>query len=83
MPVGSCNYLFYYHSNNNIVIIFISTYSKKLRSEKGLYFGNDIYRIEFEQKENFPEFGASYLFTLKDAVQNLPEYLVHIATLQR
>ncbi len=29
----------------------------------------------------FPQFGARYVFELKDAIDNCPEYLVHIGTL--
>lgn len=45
-------------------------------------FGNDIYRITFEEKNlTPPKFGAKYKFYLQDAVIDVPEYLVHSLTL--
>eukprot|EP01103_Thecamoeba_quadrilineata_P013752 TRINITY_DN3910_c0_g1_i1.p1 TRINITY_DN3910_c0_g1~~TRINITY_DN3910_c0_g1_i1.p1 ORF type:complete len:218 (+),score=21.23 TRINITY_DN3910_c0_g1_i1:155-808(+) len=54
---------------------------KSIRASKGLDFGNNLYKIHFEQKEKFPPFGCRYTFTLQDAVDNCPEYLVHFGTL--
>uniref|UniRef100_A0A6B2L714 mRNA (guanine-N(7))-methyltransferase n=1 Tax=Arcella intermedia TaxID=1963864 RepID=A0A6B2L714_9EUKA len=45
-----------------------------------LNFGNPFYKVTFEKKE-FPRFGAKYSFTLLDAVDSVPEYLVHHETL--
>jgi mRNA (guanine-N7-)-methyltransferase len=53
---------------------------KRLRHSGGLTFGNELYTISFESK-SFPKFGARYNFFLKDAVENVPEYLVHFPTL--
>jgi len=44
-------------------------------------FGNDFYSIEFETTDYYPRFGARYKFLLKDAVDNVTEYLVHHDTL--
>jgi len=55
---------------------------KKIRSSNSLEFGNNLYKIQFFQKDNFTEpFGCRYLFSLKDAIDNCPEYLVHFPTL--
>jgi len=56
---------------------------KKLRESEDLVFGNDVYKVEFTQKETFPEFGASYTFSLVDAVEGVPEYLVNISVLKQ
>ncbi|ORY01003.1 guanine-N(7)-methyltransferase [Basidiobolus meristosporus CBS 931.73] len=56
---------------------------KKVKSVEGLSFGNDIYKIEFEQKDTFPTFGHKYWFTLEDAIDNCPEYLVHFPTFEK
>ena len=48
---------------------------------EGLSFGNSIFNVRFEQKDEFPAFGAKYYFTLEEAVGNVPEYLVHFPTL--
>ncbi len=41
-----------------------------------LKFGNDIYSIEFEQKQTMALFGHKYEFFLADAVENVPEFVV-------
>ncbi|GJJ15084.1 hypothetical protein Clacol_009359 [Clathrus columnatus] len=43
-------------------------------------FGNSVYRLTFEEhlkKRKYPTFGHRYTFFLKDAVENVPEYVVH------
>ena len=42
-----------------------------------LTFGNNVYQIRFEQREPRPIFGHKYWFFLKDAVEDVPEYVVH------
>jgi len=56
---------------------------KQIKSRPGLSFGNSVYNVTFEQKDTFPRFGCKYYFTLEDAVDNCPEYLVHFPTLQQ
>jgi len=56
---------------------------KKLRSAPDLSFGNEYYTITFARKDQFPRFGAQYTFRLCDAVDNIPEYLVHFPTLEK
>jgi len=48
-----------------------------------LEFGNEVYKIKFPQKESLPAYGCRYWYTLKDAVDNCPEYLVHLETLRQ
>ncbi|KAF7732002.1 mRNA cap guanine-N7 methyltransferase [Apophysomyces ossiformis] len=65
---------------------------KRVRQEpKGSFgFGNDIYRIEFDNieddddvgKKGFTKFGCKYMFHLEDAV-DCPEYLVHWTTFEK
>jgi mRNA (guanine-N7-)-methyltransferase len=55
---------------------------KRLRNTEGLSFGNSVYSIKFDQKEHFPAFGCKYRFFLEDAVDSVPEYLVHFPTFQ-
>ncbi|KAH9999001.1 mRNA capping enzyme-domain-containing protein [Russula vinacea] len=43
----------------------------------GLSFGNSVYSIKFESRESRPLYGHRYSFFLKDAVEDVPEYLVH------
>jgi mRNA (guanine-N7-)-methyltransferase len=59
---------------------------KKLRSISSdsltpLSFGNSIYTIRFDQKDEYPTFGHRYTFRLEDAIDDCPEYLVHWGTL--
>mmetsp|Transcript_1916 Transcript_1916/g.2134 ORF Transcript_1916/g.2134 Transcript_1916/m.2134 type:complete len:338 (+) Transcript_1916:278-1291(+) len=55
---------------------------KKLRNVEGMAFGNEVYRVQFADRHhskrfsNDQPFGIEYTFTLEDAVDTLPEYLV-------
>lgn len=42
-----------------------------------LSFGNSVYKIRFDDRENRPLYGYKYWFYLKDAVDDIPEYVVH------
>ncbi|KAI0637355.1 mRNA capping enzyme-domain-containing protein [Trametes polyzona] len=42
-----------------------------------LSWGNKVYKIRFEDREHRPIFGHRYWFYLKDAVDDVPEYVVH------
>ncbi|KAL4399806.1 mRNA cap guanine-N7 methyltransferase [Malassezia pachydermatis] len=50
-----------------------------------LSFGNENYRIEFEERHESGEkpFGNKYRFWLEDAVDDVPEYVVDWATFER
>ncbi|PCH38474.1 guanine-N(7)-methyltransferase [Wolfiporia cocos MD-104 SS10] len=41
-----------------------------------LSFGNSVYTIRFEDRTNRPVFGHRYWFFLRDAVDDVPEYIV-------
>lgn len=45
-------------------------------SAADLSFGNAVYRIRFEDRQSRPLFGHRYYFFLKDAVEDVPEYIV-------
>ena len=42
-----------------------------------LTWGNEVYKIRFEDRASRPMFGHRYWFYLKDAVDDVPEYVVH------
>ena len=42
-----------------------------------LSFGNSVYSIKFESRESRPLYGHRYSFFLQDAVEDVPEYIVH------
>ncbi|KAI0747663.1 mRNA capping enzyme-domain-containing protein [Daedaleopsis nitida] len=42
-----------------------------------LTWGNSVYKIRFEDRQNRPVFGHRYWFYLQDAVDDVPEYVVH------
>ena len=42
-----------------------------------LTWGNEVYKIRFEDRASRPVFGHRYWFYLKDAVDDVPEYVVH------
>ncbi|KAF8061515.1 mRNA capping enzyme-domain-containing protein [Lyophyllum atratum] len=41
-----------------------------------LSFGNSVYKIRFEERDEKPTFGHKYWFFLRDAVDDVPEYVV-------
>jgi len=53
---------------------------KNIRNSKNNSFGNSLYSITFQDKENFSLFGSKYYFKLEDAIDDCPEYLVHFPT---
>jgi len=53
---------------------------KNIRNSETNSFGNSLYSITFEDKENFNLFGSKYYFKLEDAIDDCPEYLVHFPT---
>lgn len=42
-----------------------------------LVFGNAVYHIKFDKRTHDSPFGFRYSFFLKDAVEDVPEYVVH------
>ncbi|TCD62621.1 mRNA cap guanine-N7 methyltransferase [Steccherinum ochraceum] len=42
-----------------------------------LSFGNSVYKIRFDQRSHRGVYGHRYWFFLKDAVDDVPEYIVH------
>ncbi|KAG0228801.1 mRNA cap guanine-N7 methyltransferase [Actinomortierella wolfii] len=58
---------------------------KKLKSGPPnlLEIGNSIYSIRFERRDTFELFGAKYWFHLEDAIDDCPEYLVHMPTFKK
>lgn len=46
-------------------------------SAEDLTFGNSVYKIRFENRKHRPVFGHKYWFFLQDAVEDVPEYIVH------
>jgi len=62
-------------------IITPNKYNRKnIRNSESNSFGNSLYSITFEDKENFSLFGSKYFFKLEDAIDDCPEYLVHFPT---
>ena len=46
-------------------------------AESNLSFGNSVYSIRFEERHHSALYGQRYWFYLKDAVDDVPEYVVH------
>lgn len=42
-----------------------------------LEFGNEVYRIKFDERDWSEQFGNRYTFYLQDAVEEVPEYVVY------
>lgn len=51
--------------------------------QQDLSFGNDVYTIQFDDREKQPVFGHKYNFFLRDAVENVPEYVVRWENFRR
>ena len=47
------------------------------RDPNDLSFGNSVFRVKFDDRERKPIFGHRYSFFLRDAVEDVPEYIVH------
>ncbi|KAL1755332.1 mRNA capping enzyme-domain-containing protein [Schizophyllum commune] len=45
--------------------------------EHDLSWGNSVYNVKFDERTHDSNFGHRYWFYLQDAVDNVPEYLVH------
>jgi mRNA (guanine-N7-)-methyltransferase len=45
--------------------------------DEDLRFGNSCYYIQFSQRQTRGLYGHQYQFYLEDAVEDVPEYLVH------
>ncbi len=80
------------HQHTHTLCLCVLTWAslfhrKKIRASETNSFGvPGIYEVKFPQtkkKKYFPTFGAQYTFSLVDAVDNVPEYLVHSGTLER
>ena len=56
---------------------------ERLKKSSSLTFGNNLYNVRFEQKENFKTIGTKYYFTLTEAVPDIPEYLVRFKLLEK
>lgn len=54
---------------------------KLVERSDNLIIGNGIYSVRFEQKYRYRKFGERVWFSLRDAIDNCPEYLVHMPTL--
>merc|ERR1711962_31139 len=55
---------------------------KRIKTSDDGSFGNGVYKITAEDKENFPLFGSKYMFHLEGVV-DCPEFLVHFPTLEK
>ncbi|KAI5479278.1 mRNA (guanine-N7-)-methyltransferase [Pseudohyphozyma bogoriensis] len=63
--------------------VFIGTIPDSARLEEipeeqeVLEFGNAVYRVQFDERDNTPRYGHRYTFFLQDAVEEVPEYIVY------
>lgn len=57
-------------------------FSNKVKKAEGLEFGNDVFQIKFENKEEFPLYGCKYDFHLEGVV-DCPEFLVYFPLLEK
>ncbi|KAL1741882.1 mRNA capping enzyme-domain-containing protein [Schizophyllum fasciatum] len=57
---------------------FLLDHLRELPAEKDeLCWGNSVYSVKFDSREHDSIYGHRYWFYLQDAVDNVPEYLVH------
>ncbi|KAF6034475.1 RNMT [Bugula neritina] len=55
---------------------------RRLKDAEDTSFGNSVYRVSFESKDEFPLFGCKYDFHLEGVV-DCPEFLVHFGMLEK
>lgn len=55
---------------------------RRLEKSEDLSFGNDVYRVTFEKKDDYPLFGCKYDFHLEGVV-DCPEFLVFFPLLEK
>lgn len=58
------------------VFLLPRLYRRRLKESDDLSFGNDVYTVTFDSKEEFPLFGCKYDFHLEGVV-DCPEFLVN------
>jgi len=58
------------------------SFSRRLKDAEDTSFGNSVYRVSFESKDEFPLFGCKYDFHLEGVV-DCPEFLVHFGMLEK
>ena len=64
------------------VFTVVRVYRQQSQESPDFRFGNDVYSVEFQKNETFPEFGCKYIFKLHDVV-DCPEFLLRKHTLIR
>ncbi|XP_078365373.1 mRNA cap guanine-N(7) methyltransferase-like isoform X2 [Oculina patagonica] len=55
---------------------------RRLEKSEDLSFGNDVYKVTFEKKDDYPLFGCKYGFHLEGVV-DCPEFLVYFPLLEK
>ena len=65
-------------------ILCVDYSRRRLRDSPDKSFGNDVYRVTFEEKDpaSMPLFGAKYDFHLEGVV-DCPEFLVYFPLLEK
>ena len=60
-----------------IVRVYSSRLSEIPEGADELSFGNDVYKVKFDDRDMTPRYGHRYTFFLQDAVEEVPEYVVY------
>lgn len=53
-----------------------------MKKADGVEFGNDVFQIKFENKDEFPLYGCKYDFHLEGVV-DCPEFVVYFPLLEK
>ena len=64
------------------LVCLLLSFRRRLEKSEDLSFGNDVYRVTFEKKDDYPLFGCKYDFHLEGVV-DCPEFLVYFPLLER
>jgi len=56
---------------------------RRARLGPGLRFGNSVYQVIMDRKDKIEPYGTKYTFTLQDAVEGVPEYLIHFESFRK
>ena len=70
------------HPDSYLASFFFIDFSRRLEKSEDLSFGNDVYKVTFEKKDDYPLFGCKYDFHLEGVV-DCPEFLIYLPLLEK
>lgn len=78
IPSKICNFIYYL----DITFLIFLFGRKRLKKSEDNSFGNEVYNVQFDNKESFDIFGTKYHFKLHEVV-DCPEFLVYFPLVEK